>query len=413
MDKTKTSRNIWLWPILYAIGCDLFFFWVVNFAFLTGVKGLSSEQFFMLDLIGAGVDVLTTIPFLFLIAKIGNNTSLRVATFMMMTAALLFTFGNSFIFFIIANILYFKTYQFFIVYPIILENNLEKYGRKDDFIGINARGRLYYSILSLAVALVAGFLFDYNAYLPMFMCVAFTVIAFVASFFIRDETGGKYEATKVLARQTHNMDKSFLKFTIMFVIFMVLFKGCWYIGSQYTKVSLEEIGMIVSAISIVIFVGRSVRVVINCFVNKIIKKAGAKLGVILPILLTISLSLMSLPLILLTDFTTQLILISIGVIILFCIHDLYMLFLYDIIHRLYPKEMHLKMFWFVSLFDTVGILVASVIITCAVANLPVGYALLTLVGASALCIGVGAYITCAIRKRTKLQAPLNDQNSLL
>lgn len=403
MNKTKTSRNIWLWPILYAIGCDIFFYWVINFAFLTNVKGLSSEQFFMLDLIAAGVDLLTTIPCLYLIAKIGNNASLRVATFLLMGSAVLFTFGNTFALFIIANIFYFKTYQFFVVYPLILENNLEKYERKGDFIKINANGRLFFSILSLAVALVAGSLYDINNYLPMYLCISFTVIAFITSFFVRDETGGKYDATKVLSRSGQKMDKSFLWFTLMFIVFMVLFKGCWYVGSQYTKVSLEEIGLMVSAISIVIFVGRGMRVVINCFVNKIIDKALAILGIILPILLTISLCLMSLPLILIQDFTAQLILISLGIIILFSIHDIYKLFIYDIIHRLYPKEMHLKLFWFAALFDTVGILVASVIITCAVANLSTGFALLTLVGVSVLCIGVGTYIYFAMIKREKTQ----------
>jgi len=412
MNKTQTSRNIWLWPILYAIGCDIFFYWVINFAFLTGVKGLSSEQFFMLDIIAAGVDLLTTIPCLYLIARIGNNASLRVATLLLMGSAVLFTFGNSFALFVIANIMYFKTYQFYVVYPLILENNLEKYNRKDDFIRINANGRLFFSILSLAVALVAGTLYDVNSYLPMYCCIAFTAIAFVMSFFVSDETGGKYDATKVLSRQNQKMDKSFLVFTVMFVIFMVLFKGCWYIGSQYTKVSLEEIGLIVSEISIVIFVGRGLRVATNCFVNKIIKKAGESLGIILPILLTISLCLMSLPLILIQDFTAQLILISLGIIVLFCIHDIYKLFIYDIIHRLYPKEMHLKLFWFASLFDTVGILVASIIITCAVANLSTGFALLTLAGASVLCIGVGAYIYFVMLKREKTQKkqlPLDNQ----
>ncbi len=413
MGNINTSRNIRLWPILYAIGCDIFFFWVINFAFLTDVKGLSSEQFFMLDIIAAGVDLLTTIPCLYLIARIGNNASLRVATFLLMCSAVLFTFGNNFILFIIANVLYFKKSQFLVVSPLILENNLEKYGRKDDFIGINARGRLLYSIISLVVALVAGTLFDINNYLPMYLCITVTVIAFVTSLFVRDETGGRYEATKVLSRQNHKMDKSLLLFTVMFILFTVLFKGCWFVGSQYTKVSLEEVGLIVSAISIVIFVGRGMRVVANCFVSKIIKKAGAKLGIILPCLLAISLSLMSLPLILIHDFTLKLILVSLGVIILYCMHDIYNLFVYDIIHRIYPKEMHLRLFWLVSLFNSVGILVASVIITCAVANLPIAYALLTIVGASVLCIGVGVYLTCAVEKRLKSQEQQDDADITL
>lgn len=398
-EKAKVPMNIRLWPILYAVGCDLLFFWVVNVAFLTGVKGLSYEQFFMLDLIAAGVDILTTVPFLYLIARIGNNASLKVALFLMLSSAVLFTFGDSFALFAIANILYYKSYQFYIVYPIILENNLEKYGQKGDFIKYNARGRLAYSILSLAIASIAGYLFDLNAYIPMLACITFTVIAFIMSFFVRDETHGKYDATRVLRKTGQKLDKNMLLFTVLLLLFVILFKGCWYIGNNYAKISLQEIGVVMEVLTIVIFSARGVRVLINFFAEKILSKCGTFLSIILPILLTSGLLLLSLPLVLIEDFLTQLLLICLGIVIIFAIHDVYKLYLYDIIVKKYPKETHLKMFWLITLMDTVGILIANVVITCAVANLSVGYALLILAGLSTFCIAIGFYMLHAFRAK--------------
>ena len=389
----KSSRNIKLWPILYVIGCDLLFFWVINVTFLTNVKGLSYEQFFMLDLIAAGVDMLTTVPILYLIARIGNNASIKVALLMFVASSVLFTFGDSFALFAIANVLYFKAYQFFIVYPIILENNLEKYGAKNDFIKYNARGKLGYAILTLLIAFCAGFLYDANAYLPMYMCIGFTVSAFIMSFFVRDETGGRYNATKVLSKSDQKLDKSLVVFAFVLFAFVLIFKGCWYIGNHYAKISLQEIGIIMQALTIVIFVARGVRVFVDFFIEKIINKFSRSLAVVLPVLLIVGLALLSIPLIVIQDFVTKLILISLGIVIIFAIYDLFKLYIYDIIVKKFPKDTHLKMFWLNTLFDTVGIFVANIIITCAVANLSVGFALLTIVATSviALILGVIMY----------------------
>ncbi len=400
-EKVQVSHNIRLWPILYTFGCDLFFFWVINVAFMTGIKGLSYQEFFMLDIIAAGVDLLTAIPCLYLVAKLGNNASLRVAAFLLILSSVLFTFGNAYWVFIIATVAYYKAYQFFIVYPVILENNLEKYGIKNQFTPISARGRLGYSALSLAVAFVAGFLFDVNAYLPMYLCIGLTVAAFITTFFIRDETKGKYEATKVLARPSVKLDKKFIIFTVAFLALIVVFKGCWCIGNNYTKVSLQEIGVMIELLTIVIFVARAIRVIVNLFAEKILKRFKFSLSYILPILLTLGLLLMAIPLVFIKDFTLQLALICVGIVLIFSIHDLYKLHIHEIIVEQYPKEMHLRMFWFIIVFESLGILCSSIVITTAVANLSVGFALLALGGVSLLALLAGLYMCLGFFRQKK------------
>ncbi len=388
---TKLSRNIRLWPILYTIGCDLFFFWVINVAFLTEVKGLSYEQFFMLDLIAAAVDIVTTVPLLYLISRIGNNSSLRIASLLMLVSAVLFTFGNSFALFIIANVLYFKAYQFFIVYPIILENNLSKYGIKKDFVKYNARARAGYAGLSLLVALVAGYLFNLNAYIPMILCITLTLVAFVLSFFVCDETGGKYNATQVLARSKVKMSKDFFVFTILILVFMLIFKGGWYIANSYAKISLQEIGVIIETLSIIIFVARGVRVIIDLCAEKIISKFKHHLSYLLPILLTIGLLLLAIPLFAIHNFVIQLVLVCLGILIIYSIYDIYKLYVYDLVVSMYPHEMHLRLFWLNNVLESVGILCMNVIITCMLANFDVGYSLLAIAGATVIAFATGLY----------------------
>ncbi|MBQ8761927.1 MAG: hypothetical protein IJZ26_01230 [Clostridia bacterium] len=353
VNENKIWRNIKWWPVQYTIGCDFIFYWIINVAFLTTVKGLEYGQIFTLDLIAAGTSVLLAFPCLILIAKLGNNTSYTVGAGTMLLGAILYTFGNSFTWFVIADILYYLSFHFYAVRPCILENNLSLVNKKEHFIKYSARGRLGYSIITLFVVAISGFVFDVNPYIPMYCCIGFALLNFVSSFFITDQSKSKYNIEGILKRdKTKAIDKKVIYFTLAIFAFIIIFKGCWYVGNQYTKISLQEINLAIQALTLILLAGRFVRVIMNFFNEKIIHKFNKSLMYILPILLVVGLLLLSLPLILLNNFVVQLVLIIIGCLLVTGIYDLYKLYIHYLVVNCYKKPQHLKMFWITEVVDS-------------------------------------------------------------
>ena len=370
VQQKEIERSIKLWPLMYTVSCDLIFFWVINVTFLTLVKGLSYAEFFALDVIGSGVSLVLSYPLLLLISKIGNNLSFKIGSLCLIVCVVLYIFGDDFIWFVIANCIYFISHQFFVVTPNILNNNLGLVGRKNEFIKYSARGRLGYSILTLVITLIAGMLFDVNAYIPMYLCLLFTILSLIISFFVHDQSKIKYQVYKPVKRLEITekrpkaaVEKNSAYLLISLLLFIIIFKGCLYIGSQYTKISLQEIGTAITIISVVLFIARGGRVIVNLFAEKMIKKHEKALMFVLPGILVMSFLLMSLPIILFESFILQFIFVSLGVILVTSFPDLYVLYYQHIIVTSYKKEKHLKIFWIIEFFKTAGLFICNLIIT--------------------------------------------------
>ena len=380
----KLSLKTRLLPLLMALGSDFLFFWVVNVAFLTQVKGLSYEEFFSLDIIAGLVNLAVAVPSLLLVSKIGNNWSYKLGALCLVGGAVLFAFGNSYICFAIANILYYQMYLFCMVTPVIFENNLEAVGRKDLFLKYTARGRLYFSLIALFAVMVSGFLFDINPYIPMCLCIFVAVLNLISSFFLKDETNSKYDSSTIIGKNKTPMPRNFWMITFLFIMFILIIKGCFFAGYQYTKVSLQEIGTQIQIISLIIFVSRLTRVIINCFSEKIINKFKRNFSYVLLTVLLASLLCMSLPLLLLDNFIVQIIIISFGVLLLTSIYDLYKVYINYIIVNLYPKDQHLKLLWLSELVGSGGIMLASALVTLIINLTSVAYGLLAIAGLTML-----------------------------
>lgn len=176
--------NQTLYKFYKMISWDLLFYYAISYLFLVQTKNLSTSQIIFADAFYPLFKLFFQLPLTFLIEKIGKKNSLIfanicVATYILIVMGLTNTFG-----YIIAN--FFCAIGFIIkdiaesnlLYDFI-ENN-EK--RNSTFSKIDSTGSSLYYFFDAITSISAGFLFVINPYLPMCLCLAFSVLSVILTF---------------------------------------------------------------------------------------------------------------------------------------------------------------------------------------------------------------------------------------
>lgn len=162
------------------------FYIAIDSLFLTLVKGLSPAQIAFLPTIATLVCIFIQVPLLKMVEKLGNTKSTRFGTFLLLVSAIFITFGRSYTIILLGKIINEIAWVFKNMEAIILKNNLIVEGTEEDFIKERNKATTMYSILTAIIAFVAGTLFNYNNYLPMYLCITTCIICFIISFLIKD-----------------------------------------------------------------------------------------------------------------------------------------------------------------------------------------------------------------------------------
>ena len=178
----KLSNKIY--PIFYGLSSDLIFFIEVNTLFLTTVKGLTTSEINFMTTIGVLVALVFYLLSHKIINKIGNLYSIKLGTLLLLISALLFTFSTNLIFFVLAEIFYEVGFVFKCVEQVVLNNNLIYQNKENDFIKIKTKATTIYSIVTMIATFIAGFLFNINPYLPMFICILICFNNFIMAHYI-------------------------------------------------------------------------------------------------------------------------------------------------------------------------------------------------------------------------------------
>ena len=158
---------------------DLLFWIVVDNLFLSTVKGVSEFNIILITMLGLLFSILL-FPFTnLIIKKLPNRVDNIIGAVLNCVAITLFCFCNTLCGFIIAQTLYNMSSPFKQSAAIILKNNLKGLGKQSEFVKVCSYGRLGYSIITAAVALVSGWVFNVHPYLPIILCGACTIIALI------------------------------------------------------------------------------------------------------------------------------------------------------------------------------------------------------------------------------------------
>lgn len=275
--RKKVNFSNKIFPIFYGLSSDLIFFIAINTLFLTEVKGLTAYE---INFITTTSVLISLLFYLFshkIIIKIGNLFSIKLGTFLILISSLLFTFGTSMIFFTIAQILYEVSFIFKSVDTVILNKNLVYEKKENEFVKIKSKATTIYSIATLIASILAGFLFNINPYIPMFLCILICVINFIIAHFI-------YEI-----RLVNENDNSKIKLRISKVMLAIILSYGLLYGTisvcqtndklfmQYRLQDFLNTDKVAIVVSIILFLSRISRLLSNLFFIKIYDKLKNKI----------------------------------------------------------------------------------------------------------------------------------------
>lgn len=270
--RVKLSNKIY--PIFYGLSSDLIFFITINILFLTNVKGLTSSEINFITTIGVLVALVFYLLSHKIINKIGNLWSIRLGTLSLLISAILFTFSTDLIFFALAEILYEVGFVFKCVDQVVLNNNLIYQNRENDFIKIKTKATTMYSIVTIIETLIAGFLFNINPYLPMFICILICFNNFIMSYYIY-EIDFESKELRPKKKSKFNFNKIMIITILVYGLIYGTLAVCQTNDTLFMQYELEEFlesSNVVLALSFILFLARISRLTVNIVFGKIYDK---------------------------------------------------------------------------------------------------------------------------------------------
>lgn len=187
MDNSRIIKCSRIYPWFSGLSADLLFFIAIDTLWFTVVKGLSSFQILALVTLGSLFCLILQRPMLKVIEKTGNTIAVRIGIVFMLAGAVLMTFPKAFSMLALGQFFYKLGVSMKSMDSALLKNNLNLLKESDDeFIRIRNRSMTIYAVVTCVIAFVAGPMFNYNKFLPMYFCIGFCIVDFILSLFIKD-----------------------------------------------------------------------------------------------------------------------------------------------------------------------------------------------------------------------------------
>ena len=173
------KKNIRIYSVHRMLTFDLLFYYAIKFLFLTQVKGFTASDIVVVSAFLGLFKVLFQIPITVVIDKIGNRRSLIIADLFQATSVTVIMLSNSLPVLIIGNLFgAIAVAMKDVAEPGLLNSSIPDVKEKSQIyskIDGKSVGNFYY--ISAFSAIVSGFLFDINGYIPMTICLIILLIS--------------------------------------------------------------------------------------------------------------------------------------------------------------------------------------------------------------------------------------------
>ena len=254
------KKNMRIYSVHRMLTFDLLFYYAIKFLFLTQVKGFTASDIVVVSAFLGLFNVLFQIPITVVIDKIGNRRSLIIADLFQATSVTVIMLSNSLPVLIIGNLFgAIAVAMKDVAEPGLLNSSIPDVKEKSQIyskIDGKSVGNFYY--ISAFSAIVSGFLFDINGYIPMTICVIILLIsALLATGFTELIPVQKQEDIKKYYK-TYFRD---LKLAFSFIFnssrlkALMLFSGVMYgiimVMNTYEMGLLDEMGLSASITGII------------------------------------------------------------------------------------------------------------------------------------------------------------------
>ena len=254
------KKNMRIYSVHRMLTFDLLIYYAIKFLFLTQVKNFTASDIVTVSAFLGLFKVLLQIPITVVIDKIGNRRSLIIADLFQATSVTVIMLSNSLPMLIIGNLFgAIAVAMKEVAEPGLLNSSIPDVKEKSQIyskIDGKSVGNFYY--ISAFSAIVSGFLFDINGYIPMTICVIILLIsALLATGFTELTPVQKQDNIKKYYK-TYFRD---LKLAFSFIFnssrlkALMLFSGVMYgiimVMNTYEMGLLDEIGLSASITGII------------------------------------------------------------------------------------------------------------------------------------------------------------------
>ena len=361
-DTKRIEGSIKLYPMFFAFSADLIFFVPIDTLFLTLVKGLNASQISAMTMLGLLVCVVAKKIVVKITKNIGNTNSVRLGAFMILLSVIILTFGKSFSSMVLYRVINGLAYMFCGMLSILLRNDLISINRGKEFFSVRNKAKILYGIMTMITALISGYLFNVDKYLPMYISIAMHFILFLLSFkFCEAEVKDNAEET----------EKENKKVKITSIIFLLILSNAVFfsiinLGQNNSKLFMQydfqkvlSVEKVTYYIAVIVFLSRIARIIGNAVFGKLYLKIKDKMSIVLAALETMAFLLLIIGHTVTLNFTLKVIVMSLGFFLILAIRDSFQIYVEDIALKITNKEEQQKTILNIQVCSQIGQLLLS------------------------------------------------------
>lgn len=224
-------------------------------------------------------------------------------------------------------------FMFWNMTSVLLRNDLIYLGKKNEYYAVRNKAKVMYGITTMITALILGYLFNVNKYLPIYISLVMYFILFIISFIFYEvqvkDTNNSEEI------KTNKNKKIKLASTIFFVILSnAIFYSIIKMGQNNSKLFMQydfqkvlSIDKVTYYITIIVFISRIARIFGNMIFGKLYLKIKDKMSIVLTFLECMSFALLILGYFINFNFILKVIIMSLGFFLILGIRDSFQIYI--------------------------------------------------------------------------------------
>jgi hypothetical protein len=297
--------------------------------------------------------------------KIGNCNSIRLGMFLLLISSSILTFGKSFTLMLLYRSINEIAVMFLNMNMIVLKNDLKVVNKEEDYYAIRNKSKIIYAVITMIAAIVAGYLFNYNNYLPMYLSIVIYLIMFGISFLYYEKTINNEEIIEQNKNELKMSSIIFLTILSNAVFFSIVKMGQnnSKLFMQYDFQQYLSIEMVTYYITIIVLISRVVRLVGNLIFGKVYLKIKDKISIILSMLLSLAFGLLIIGHFANIQFIYKVIIMSLGFFLILGIRDSFQVYIEDVALQISKKDEQQKVMIDIEVYRKIGTLILSAIFT--------------------------------------------------
>lgn len=261
VETQKRKQNMKLYAMYRAISMDIIFYYAIEFLFLTQVKNISASDVVLKSSFYALFMIILQVPANILIDKIGVRKCTILGNIFNVIYLIIIMFATDLQILIVAEFFSALCFSIKDISDTTLLNMSIPEGEKkgEIFSKIEGKGNKNYYYINAVTAVISGFLYTINPYIPVIGAVIIAIIGTILS------TGFQDIKTSDISRKENDFDikeymidfKNSFKFIIKsnrlrsLMLYSGIMWGTFCLTSTYRTSLLEEVGISATWIAII------------------------------------------------------------------------------------------------------------------------------------------------------------------